>query len=68
MLEMYLRCAVFNDLKCWKSWLSQAEFWYNYPYHTSLGCSPFYALYGYEANVGIVPAHLFQPLRLLLTQ
>lgn len=55
-LEMYLRCAIHNDPKQWKSWLSQAEFWYNSSYHTSLGCSPFYALYGYDPNVGAVPA------------
>lgn len=47
-LEMNLRCAVHEDLTKWKSWLSQAEFWYNTTNHTSLGCSPFHALYGYE--------------------
>lgn len=54
-VEMYLRCAVSDDPKNWKSWLSQAEFWYNSSYHTSLGCTPFYALYGYEAQTGLVP-------------
>lgn len=53
---MYLRCAIHNDPKQWKSWLSQAEFWYNSAHHSSLGCSPFYALYGYEPNVGVIPA------------
>lgn len=56
-LEMYLRCAVYDDPKKWKSWLSQAEFWYNSAYHTSVGCTPFFALYGYEANTGLVPSH-----------
>jgi hypothetical protein len=31
-LEMYLRCAVHSSPKQWKSWLSQAEFWYNSSY------------------------------------
>jgi hypothetical protein len=54
-LEMYLRCAVHNSPKQWKSWLSQAEFWYNSSYHSSLGCSPFKALYGHEPNLGTHP-------------
>lgn len=60
-LEMYLRCAVHEDPKQWKCWLAQAEFWYNTTYHSSLGCSPFQALYGYEANVGLVPQLSRQP-------
>jgi hypothetical protein len=55
-LEMYLRCAVHDDPKQWKSWLAQAEFWYNSSHHSSLGCSPFKALYGSDPNVGIVPS------------
>lgn len=54
-LEMYLRCAVHEDPKRWRCWLPQAEFWYNTTYHSALGCSPFHALYGHEANVGLVP-------------
>jgi len=54
-LEMFLRCLVQDSPKAWKSWLSLAELWYNSSYHSSLGCSPFKALYGYEPNVGAVP-------------
>ena len=51
-LEMYLRCVVYDDPKQWKQMLSQAEYWYNTSFHTSLGCSPFHALYGYDLNNG----------------
>lgn len=53
-LEMYLRCAVHASPKQWKSWLPLAELWYNSSFHTSLGCTPFKALYGYEANMGMI--------------
>jgi len=51
-LEMYLCCVVYDDPKQWKQMLSQAEYWYNTSFHTSLGCSPFHALYGYDLNNG----------------
>lgn len=53
-LEMYLRCAISESPKEWKSWLAQAEFWYNTSFHSALGCSPFKALYGYDPAVGAV--------------
>ena len=51
-LEMYLRCSVYDSPKKWHSWLSLAELWYNSSFHSSLNCSPFKALYGYEPNIG----------------
>lgn len=53
-LEMYLRCVVQDSPKEWKSWLSLAELWYNSSFHTALGCSPFKALYGHDASLGLV--------------
>lgn len=50
---MYLRCAVHESPKQWKAWLPLTELWYNSTFHTSLGCSPFKALYGYEAELGM---------------
>ena len=52
-LEIYLRCSVGDSPAKWKSWLSQAEFWYNSTHHVALGCSPFKALYGYDSFVGV---------------
>ncbi|WVZ53504.1 hypothetical protein U9M48_004435 [Paspalum notatum var. saurae] len=43
----------------WKSWLPLAELRYNSTYHSTLGYSPFKALFGYEPNLGVsttVPA------------
>ncbi|WVZ51461.1 hypothetical protein U9M48_002607 [Paspalum notatum var. saurae] len=54
-LEMYLRCAIYASPRDWKAWLSLAELWYNSSHHSSLGCSPFKALYGFDPNVGILP-------------
>jgi hypothetical protein len=52
---MHLRCSVHNTPRKWKSWLPPAKFWYNTSFHTSLGCTPFKALYGYDPNVAASP-------------
>jgi hypothetical protein len=54
-VEMYLRCAVQDSPKQWKAWLSLAELWYNSAFHSSLGCSPFKALYGHDPQLGAAP-------------
>jgi hypothetical protein len=46
-METFLRCFVNACPAKWSSWLALAEFWYNATTHSTLGCSPFEALYGY---------------------
>lgn len=52
---MFLRCSIQDNPKHWKRWLPLAEFWYNSTFHTTLGSSPFKALYGHEPNFGAKP-------------
>jgi hypothetical protein len=47
-LEMYLRCCMHDSPKKWKLWIPMAEFYYNTSFHSSLGCTPFKVLYGYD--------------------
>lgn len=54
-LEMFLRCTVQDTPRQWRSWLPLVEFWYNSTVHSSLGCSPFKALYGHDSNFGAMP-------------
>ncbi|KAL4383496.1 hypothetical protein GQ457_15G026350 [Hibiscus cannabinus] len=62
-LEQYLRSFVHQQPRKWSSFLSWAEFWYNTTYHSSIGMTPFQALYGrfpptiphYE--LGMSPVH-----------
>jgi hypothetical protein len=54
-MEMFLRCAVQDAPRQWHRLLPLAEFWYNSCFHTALGCSPFFALYGHEPNFGAIP-------------
>lgn len=54
-LEMYLRCSVNDTPTKWVNWLPLAEFWYNTSHHSSLGGSPFKALYRHEPHLGELP-------------
>ncbi|KAK2387836.1 hypothetical protein QL285_061576 [Trifolium repens] len=45
-LEMFLRCFTFENPKAWFKALTWAEYWYNTAHHSSIGMTPFKALYG----------------------
>jgi ribosomal protein L21E len=47
-LETYLRCFVHSCPTKWSSWLALAEFWYNTSFHSSLGNTKFFVLYGHH--------------------
>lgn len=51
-METFLCCFVHSCPTRWLSWLSLAEYWYNTSCHSSLGRSPFEALYGYTSYFG----------------
>lgn len=65
-LEHYLRVYCNEAQDDWASLLPVAEYAYHNSYHSALGCSPFYAMYGYnptmqrevedDFNEGEVPA------------
>nr|XP_043637841.1 uncharacterized protein LOC122608824 [Erigeron canadensis] len=52
-LEGYLRCMVMERPHTWVKWVSLAEWWYNTTFHSSLGRTPFDALYGYRPPLHI---------------
>lgn len=47
-LETYLRCMTGHKPTDWSKWLPLAEFWYNTNFHSTIGMTPFKALYGYD--------------------
>lgn len=52
-LEHYLRVYCTEQQTNWIQLLPMAEFAYNNAKHATIGCSPFYALYGYHPEVYI---------------
>jgi len=46
ILEMYLRCYIFDHLKNWIEMLPWAQYWYNFAFHHSMGMSPYQVVYG----------------------
>jgi hypothetical protein len=47
-LETFLRCFVSASPSKWIDWIYLAEFWYNTSWHSSVGHSPFFILYGHH--------------------
>ncbi|XP_050942184.1 transposon Tf2-1 polyprotein isoform X1 [Cucumis melo] len=45
-VETYLRCFCGEKPQEWSQWLHWAEYWYNTTYHSSIGITPFQAVYG----------------------
>ncbi|KAA0062227.1 Transposon Ty3-I Gag-Pol polyprotein [Cucumis melo var. makuwa] len=45
-LEAYLRCFCGERPKEWTNWLHWMEYWYNTTYNSSIGITPFQAVYG----------------------
>ena len=44
-LETYLRCFAIEQPQHWSLWIPWAEFRYNTSFHSSIGTTPFEALY-----------------------
>jgi len=53
VVEQYLRIYCNHQQDNWSQLLSLAEFSYNNAQHTSIGCSPFYANYGYNPRFSV---------------
>ncbi|KAF7833242.1 Transposon Ty3-G Gag-Pol polyprotein [Senna tora] len=55
-LERYLRAYTHDQPKKWVEFLPWAELWYNSTYHTSIGMTPYQALYG--ENPTAIPGYV----------
>jgi hypothetical protein len=55
-METFLRCFANACPRKWLQWVPLAEFWYNTSFHTTIGRSPFDALYGYSPQFFGVPS------------
>lgn len=47
-IEIYLKCYIGAKPKSCPKWLTIAEWCYNTTFHTSIGMTPFQALYGFS--------------------
>lgn len=48
-----MRCMVIERFHTWVKWVALVEWWYNITYHSSIGMSPFEALYGFPPPLHI---------------
>ncbi|KAA0062047.1 Retrotransposable element Tf2 [Cucumis melo var. makuwa] len=69
-LEAYLRCFCGERPKEWTNWLHWVEYWYNTTYNSSIGITPFQAVYGrlpppllYYGDVATLNSTLDQQLK-----
>nr|KYP64598.1 Transposon Ty3-G Gag-Pol polyprotein [Cajanus cajan] len=56
-LEAYLRCFASDYPRAWYQYLHLAEYWYNTSFHSSIGTTPFHALYGHPppSPIDVIP-------------
>ena len=47
-IEQYMRCVLLEKPGNWVQLVPWAEWWYNTSFHSSIGMTPFEALYGYK--------------------
>nr|GEU44447.1 hypothetical protein [Tanacetum cinerariifolium] len=52
-LEGYLHCMVMKRPLTWVKWVALAKWWYNTSFHSSIGMTPFEALYGFPPPLHI---------------
>lgn len=45
-IEQFLRCFVHHHPKQWSAFIPWAKYWYNTTFHSSIGMTPFQAVYG----------------------